>query len=293
MDTKDLAIRCENVFTTFLIGWQSFLMMFFTTFKATIKALLGQLFGILMVSLAPVLEYREMIDISETPDGWIYLFLSISGSVIFAYYLWKFFVVLGAVNLLARDIYENRAIANISFYTSDILRKKGSYFRFLIGYLFIALIFSAITALVLYSEQKLIVYNYWTNIANFGLIVVQSAILLGYILFSNIALQGYVFNRLIGFVQTVAKIIDFIKKHFIPLTILSFLTVLFSNIIAYVTQIITTFLVINPFNLYGDNSIGIFLRFTAGFIANGFVVVFLQYIYTRLYLISEECEKMY
>ena len=293
MDTHNLVIKNENVFTTFFIGWQSFLIMFRTTFRATIRSLLGQLFGILMVSLAPILEFREMIDISSTPDGWLYILLSVFGIGIFVHFLWRFFLILAAVNLFARDIYDNRAIANLSFYISDVNRKKWSYFRFLMGYLSIALFFSAVTATIMYLAQKLVVYNFMTGLAGLILVLIQSAIFLGYILFSNIAIQGYVFNRIIGLSGIVGRVLRFIKENFIPLTILSFVTVFFSNVIAYVVQILTGLIIINPFGLYGDNSVGIAIRFTLGFIANGFVLVLLQYIYSRLYLVSEDREKMY
>ena len=145
----------------------------------------------------------------------------------------------------------------------------------------------------MYLEQKLVVYNFVTGVAGLILVLIQSAIFLGYILFSNIAIQGYVFNRIIGFSGIVAKILRIIKENFIPLTILSFVTVFFSNIVAYVVQILTGFIIIDPFGLYGDNSVGMAIRFTLGFVANGFVIVLLQYIYSRFYLISEDREKIY
>ena len=132
MNTQDLVIKKENFIETFFIGWITFLTTLKISFKQILLPIVGQIFGIFLISLAPILEYREMLDIRETPDGWLYITLSILGLMIFLYFIWRFFVVLGGINLLARDIYDNRAIANLNFYTSDILRKKWSYIRFLI-----------------------------------------------------------------------------------------------------------------------------------------------------------------
>ena len=154
------------------------------------------------------------------------------------------FVALAVVNLLARDIYDNRAIANLSFYTSDILRKKWSYIRFLVVYLFVALVFTALMAGILFLQRNLVTYNVWTNLGSIGLLLVQTFVLLAYILFSNIALQGYAFNRIIGLWRTLGKIGSFIVQNFTNLTLLSIITILFSNLIAYIAQGILTFLII-------------------------------------------------
>ena len=122
MNTKELVIKKENIVNTFFIGWLSFLATLKISFKQIIIPAIGQLFGIFMISLAPILEYRAMIDIRSTPDGWLYIFLSLTGLAVFLYFLWRYFVVLAGVNLLARDIYDDRAIANLSFYISDITR---------------------------------------------------------------------------------------------------------------------------------------------------------------------------
>lgn len=287
MNTNELAIKKENIFSTFLSGWSAFLTTLKLSFKHTIIPILGQLFGILLISLVPVLEYREMVNVSSTPDGWIYFALSLSGLIIFVYSLWKFFVLLCGVNLLARDIYDDRAIANISFYTSDVIRKKWSYLRFLIGYLAIALFFAGVTAVIMFLEAKIVVYNFLTSAANIFLLLIQSAVFLTYILFSNIIIQHYAFNRILGFWEIIKRSFQFIGKNFIALTILSFITVIFSNIIAYLTQFLITFLIINPFGLTADNSAGIAIRFTIGFIINAFIIVLFQYIYTRFYLLVQ------
>ena len=284
MNINELTIKKENVFSTFFTGWVAFLSTFKLSFKHIITPILGQLFGVLLISLVPILEYREMVNVTSTPDGWIYFALSLSGLIIFTYSLWKFFVLLCGVNLLARDIYDDRAIANISFYTSDVLRKKWSYIRFLIGYLMIALAFAGLTAIIMFLEMKLIVYNFITSMANISLLLMQSAIFLTYVLFSNIIIQYYSFNRILGFWEIIKRSFQFTDKNFVQLTILSFITVIFSNLIAYLVQFLITFLVINPFNIAADNSIGIATRFTVGFIINAFIIVLFQYIYARFYL---------
>ena len=104
------------------------------------------------------------------------------------YFLWRFFITLGGINLLARDIYDDRAIANLSFYTSDILRKKGGYLRFLIGYSLITGLFIIITAGILYLEQKVIVYNFFTNIVYLLILLSLTIVILTYCMgdgFSN------------------------------------------------------------------------------------------------------------
>ena len=288
MDTKELVIKKENIFETFFLAWISFLATFKICFKHILIPIIGQLFGILMISLAPVLEYREMIDVTQTPDGWLYITLSILGTAIFIYFLWRFFVTLGGINLLARDIYDDRAIANLSFYISDILRKKGGFIRFLIGYSFITGVFVLITAGILYLEQKIIVYNFLTNFAHLLILLGLTTTVLTYLLFSNIALQGYTFNRILGFSRTIIRIKKFIKEHLLQLILLSLITVCFSNIISYLVQAIITFLIINPFDLTTENSLGAAIRFTGGVIINGFVVAFLQFVYARFYLVSEQ-----
>ena len=247
MDTNDFAIKKENIFLTFLAGWSVFLSTIRLSFKHIIIPVAGELFGILLISLVPILEYREMINVKATPDGWIYFALSLSGLIIFIYSLWKFFVVLCGVNLLARDIYDDRAIANISFYTSDVLRKKWSYIRFLTGYLAIALIFAALSAGIMFFEAKLVVYNFITSTANITLLLIQSGIFLTYILFSNIIMQQYSFNRILGFWEVIKRTFKFIGRNFTGLTILSFITVIFSNIIAYIVQVLITFLITSMF----------------------------------------------
>lgn len=288
MDTSNFITKRENIFSTFFIGWLAFLSTLRISLKQLLSSVLGQLFGIFLISLAPILEYREMIDLFEAPDGWLYITISVTGVIFFLYYLWRFFVVLAGANLLARDIYDNRAIANLSFYTSDILRRKGSYIIFLTGCTFIALLFTGITALILYIERNIVVYNLWTNLASLSMVILQTFVLVGYLLFSNIALQGYTFNRIIGFGRTIKKIIDFICENIVSLTFLVIITTLFSNIIAYLVQGLLSFLIINPLNLYSDNSIAIAIRFTAGFVINAFVILLLQYIYARFYLNAEE-----
>ena len=287
MDTNDFAIKKENIFLTFLAGWSVFLSTIRLSFKHIIIPVAGELFGILLISLVPILEYREMINVKATPDGWIYFALSLSGLIIFIYSLWKFFVVLCGVNLLARDIYDDRAIANISFYTSDVLRKKWSYIRFLTGYLAIALIFAALSAGIMFFEAKLVVYNFITSTANITLLLIQSGIFLTYILFSNIIIQQYSFNRILGFWEVIKRTFKFIGRNFTGLTILSFITVIFSNIIAYIVQVLITFLITNPLGLSADNSAGVAVRFTIGFIINAFIMVLVQYIYARFYLLEQ------
>lgn len=287
METESLITKKENIFSTFFIGWLAFLSTIKICTKQIIISVFGQLFGILLISLAPILEYREMISVFETPDGWLYITLSLMGIGFFVYFLWRFFVVLAGVNLLARDIYDNRAIANLSFYTSDILRKKGSYIIFLIGYTFIVALFTLITAGILFLERNIVTYNFWTNLASLSLIILQTFVLVGYTLFSAIVIQGYTFNRIIGFWASMRKIFRFIGENFVMFTILALIALAFSNIIAYLTQAILTFLVINPLDIYPDNSIGIAIRFSAGFIMNAFVVVLLQFVYARFYLNSE------
>lgn len=284
--TNELSIKKENVFSTFFIGWVAYLSTFKLSFKQTIIPILGQLFGILLISLVPVLEYREMVSVKSTPDGWIYFALSISGGVIFIYSLWKFFVLLCGVNLLARDIYDDRAVANISFYTSDVLRKKWSYIRFLAGYLVIGLLFAAATAGVMYMAAKIVTYNFLTSTANIMLLLIQSALVLTYILFSNIIIQFYSFNRILGFFEIVKRAFRFIGSNFVSLTILSFITVVFSNIIAYLVQFLITFIITNPFGITPDNSAGVAIRFIIGFVINSFIVVLFQYIYSRFYISS-------
>lgn len=292
MDTSELLIRRdgakEGLFSTFFIGWGACLSTLRLYFKQTLFPVLGQLFGIFLISLAPILEYREFINIFETPDGWIYIGLSLSGIIFFVYFLWKFFVTLAGVNLLARDIYDNRAIANLSFYTSDIIRKKWSYIRFLIVYTLIALIFTASMSGILFLQRNLVTYDVWTNLASIGLLLVQTFILLAYILFSNIALQGYAYNRIIGLWRTLGKICHFIIDNFTGLTLLSLLTVAFSNIVAYIVQALLTFLIINPLAWQVDDSTTVATRFVVGFIINAFVVVFLQYVFSRFYLVCEK-----
>lgn len=287
MNTNELSIKKENIFSTFFTGWVAFLSTMKLSFKHIIMPVMGQLFGILLVSLVPVLEYREMVNVSSTPDGWIYFALSLSGLIIFVFSLWKFFVLLCGINLLARDIYDDRAIANISFYTSDVLRKKWSYIRFLTGYLIIALAFAGLTAGIMFIETKIVVYNFITSVANVSLLLIQSAIFLTYILFSNIIIQYYSFNRILGFWEIIKRSFQFIGRNFVPLTILSFITVVFSNLIAYLVQFLITFLIIKPFDLATDNSIGIAIRFTLGFIINAFVIILFQYIYARFYLSAQ------
>lgn len=292
MDTSDLLIKKdgakEGLFSTFFMGWFAFLLTFILFFKQVVFSVIGQIFGIFLMSLAPILEYREFINIFETSDGWIYIGLSISGVIFFVYFLWRFFVSLAGVNLLARDIYDNRAIANLSFYTSDILRKKWSYIRFLVVYLFVALVFTALMAGILFLQRNLVTYNVWTNLGSIGLLLVQTFVLLAYILFSNIALQGYAFNRIIGLWRTFGKIGSFIVQNFTNLTLLSIITLLFSNLIAYIAQGILTFLIINPLGWLSDDSTTVAIRFVTGFIVNAFVVVLLQYVFSRFYL---KCEK--
>ena len=287
MNTNELSIKKENIFSTFFTGWVAFLSTMKLSFKHIIMPVMGQLFGILLVSLVPVLEYREMVNVSSTPDGWIYFALSLSGLIIFVFSLWKFFVLLCGINLLARDIYDDRAIANISFYTSEKKKKKWSYIRFLTGYLIIALAFAGLTAGIMFIETKIVVYNFITSVANVSLLLIQSAIFLTYILFSNIIIQYYSFNRILGFWEIIKRSFQFIGRNFVPLTILSFITVVFSNLIAYLVQFLITFLIIKPFDLATDNSIGIAIRFTLGFIINAFVIILFQYIYARFYLSAQ------
>ncbi len=287
MNINELTIKKENILSTFFSGWVAFLSTFKLSFKHTIIPVLGQLFGILLISLVPILEYREMVNVTSTPDGWIYFVLSLSGLIIFVYSLWKFFVLLCGANLLARDIYDERAIANISFYTSDVLRKKWSYIRFLTGYLLIALVFAAITAAIMFIETRIVVYNFITSVANVILLLIQSAVFLTYILFSNIIIQYYSFNRILGFFEIIKRTFQFIGKNFVQLTILSFITVIFSNLVAYLVQFLITFIIINPFGLSADNSMGIAIRFTVGFIINAFIMVLFQYIYARFYLAAQ------
>ena len=288
MNTKDLVIKKENLLETFLIGLITFLSTLKISTKQIVLPILGQLFGVFLISLAPILEYREMLDITQNPDGWLYITLSVIGLGIFLFFLWKFFIVLAGVNLLARDIYDNRAIANLSFYTSDILRKKWSYLRFLIGYSIITMGFIAFTTGVMYLQQKFIPYNILTNLANIMLISIQAIILLTYLLFSNIAIQGYTFNRILSFGRTISKIVKFIKTNIIQLTLVSILTICFSNIIAYLVQAVITFLITNPFELTSENSLGIAIRFSCGMIINGFIVVLFQYNYARFYLVADQ-----
>ena len=148
----------------------------------------------------------------------------------------------------------------------------------------IALAFAGLTAIIMFLEMKLIVYNFITSMANISLLLMQSAIFLTYVLFSNIIIQYYSFNRILGFWEIIKRSFQFIGKNFVQLTILSFITVIFSNLIAYLVQFLITFLVINPFNIAADNSIGIATRFTVGFIINAFIIVLFQYIYARFYL---------
>ena len=287
MNNQEFIIKKENIISLFFTGWIAYLSTFKLCIKHTIIPILGQLFGILLLSLVPILEYREMVNVSNTPDGWIYFLLSASGAIIFSFSLWKFFVVLCSINLLARDIYEDRAIANLSFYISDVNRKKWSYLRFLIGYLIIMLSFTAITALIMFAEIKLNIYNFFTAGINLILLILQSTVFLTYVLLSNIIIQHYAFNRFLGFWAILKRSFNFIKTNFIQLTILSFITILFSNLVAYLVQILISFLIINPFNISADNSIGVAIRFTIGFIVNSFIIILFQYIYTRFYLLSE------
>ena len=288
MNTSDFVIKRENILSTFFVGWLAFLLTLRINFKHIIIPVIGQLFGILLISLAPILEFREMLPVFETPDGWVYVSLSVIGVIFFVYFLWRFFVALSGVNLLARDVYDNRAIANLSFYISEIQRKKWSYIRFLIGYAIIASIFTAITAGILFLERNFVSYDFWTNLLSFTIIMIQTVVILTYILFSNIAIQGYTYNRIIGFWNTFKKIFSFIKDNFANFSLLSILTIIFSNIIAYLAQAFLSFFIINPLDLYSDNSITIAIRFTVGFIINAFVVVLLQFIYSRFYLNEEE-----
>ncbi len=287
MNNQEYLIKKENILSVFILGWMAFISTLKLSTKHILYPICGQLFGILLLSLTPILEYREMVSVTNTPDGWIYFLLSLSGAFIFTFSLWKFFVVLCATNLLARDIYDNRAIANLSFYISDVNRKKWSYFRFLLGYLFIMLFFTFLTAIIMYIELNLRIYNFITASINIFLLIIQSTIFLTYILLSNIIIQHYSFNRFLGFWQILKRTLNFIKINFVQLTILSMITILFSNIIAYFIQMLISFLVINPFNISADNSIGIAIRFAVGFIANSFIIVLFQYIYTRFYFLAQ------
>ena len=143
-------------------------------------------------------------------------------------------------------------------------------------------------------QRNLVTYNLWTNLSAIALLVLQTFILLSYILFSNIALQGYSYNRIIGLGRTLRKIGSFIIENFAAITSLSLLTVAFSNIVAYIAQALLTFIIINPFSLQPDDSILIATRFVVGFVVNSFVVVFLQYVYSRFYLdVEKDALKMF
>ena len=214
MNNQEFIIKKENILSVFIIGWLAFLSTLKLSIKHIIFPVIGQLFGILLLALVPVLEYREMINVMNTPDGWIYFILSLAGAIILSFSIWKFFVVLCSTNLLARDIYDNRAIANLSFYISDVNRKKWSYFRFLIGYLIIMLAFTAITAMIMFAEMNLKIYNFFTATTNLFLLIIQSVVFVTYILLSNIIIQHYAFNRFLGFWEILRRAFRFIKNNF-------------------------------------------------------------------------------
>ena len=152
------------------------------------------------------------------------------------------------------------------------------------------LAFTAITAMIMFAEMNLKIYNFFTATTNLFLLIIQSVVFVTYILLSNIIIQHYAFNRFLGFWEILRRAFRFIKNNFIQLTILSMITILFSNIIAYLVQVLISFLIINPFALSPENSLGLGIRFSLGFIINSFIIILFQYIYTRFYFLTQNQE---
>ena len=131
MNNQEFIIKKENILSVFIIGWLAFLSTLKLSIKHIIFPVIGQLFGILLLALVPVLEYREMINVMNTPDGWIYFILSLAGAIILSFSIWKF-LLFYAVQIYWQEISMITVPLQILVFIFQMLTEKnGVIFDFL------------------------------------------------------------------------------------------------------------------------------------------------------------------